>query len=638
MLRAVPNRGLDGMWVRMVPPAALGYAKLAITPEEQREQQPLVSPRTGCAIVADVRLDNRAELLSLLREPLPASVTDAELILRAYETWGADGAQRLLGDFAFVIWDPRQQRLVCARDGTGQRTLFYRCDAHTFAAGSEIQQLLQDPAVAIEPNEDRVRDFLVPLNAFRNQKDSLETFFRNIFSLPPGHLLLVDRKNLRLERYWQIAPQRELRYRTSAEYAEHFRELFFRAVSGRLRSVHCTSAMLSGGLDSSSVVCTAQQLYAAGEAPHHGFQSLSLVFPGLECDEYDLIQDIQRRYGFEARYLPVEQGQWWLNLAPPGFQEAPSIGVSDGRDLLWQAVVDAGARTVLTGDLADGCVYGSPLVLDSLLRQGKLREFQRHFRRFRRRATEPLWKSLLLGCAIPLLPLGCARQLRLCLLCHQRQRAPRQLPLPWIAKPLGEDLMRRNHELLEAAERNRRFSSPARHAEHLLIDPPEAFRHPAGWPVEIWRPFSDRRLLEFLFAIPPERKFEPHSETDEFYAGSKRLLRNAMERVLPESVRTRKTKTIFSSAIVDAIDRSWPTYEAAFGPGSESELVTRGYIDPALFWERLQRLRGGEELPEIMYVFHVIALETWLRTFRLPRADLAVVRSSWRSLGSARPR
>lgn len=634
MLRAIPYRGLDGLWARTFAPVVLGYAKLTITPEERSEEQPLVSPRTGCAIVADIRLDNRVELLAALPDPPISSASDAELVLRAYETWGADAAARLVGDFAFVVWDPRSQRLICARDGTGQRTLFYRANGHTFAAASEIQQLLQDPTVSIDANEQRIRDFLVPFNALRNQADCHETFYQGIFSLPAGHLLLVDSTNLKIQRYWELAPRSEIRYRTADEYSAHFKELFDQAVASRLRSVHCTSAMLSGGLDSSSIVCTAHQLYNSRKVAHRGFKSHSLVFGELECDEYDLIRDIQSRYGFDAEYLPVEQGQWWLNLAPPGFQESPSVGVSDGRDLIWKSAVDAGSRTILTGDLADGCILGSPLVFDSLLRQGKLRECQSRLGRFRRGATEPMWKTLLLGCALPLLPLTLAKQFRIWMLRRHSRRGPKRLPLEWITAPLGEELMRRNNDLLIEAERRRRFSSPARHAEYLLLSPPETFRHPAGWPLEIWRPFSDRRLLEFLFAVPPEQKFEPHPETDEFYAGSKKILRNAMQGVLPDSVRTRKSKTIFSSAIVDVISRSWSTYEAAFGPGSNSEIAARGYIDRSRFWERLQLLRSGADLPEVIYIYHVIALETWLRSLRLSRTELTSVTASRQFLGS----
>ena len=121
-----------------------------------------------CAIIADVRLDNRVKLLALLGDHLPPDMSDAELILRGYEAWGSAVVDRLLGDFVFVVWDPRAERLTCARDPDGQRVLFYRSNGATIAAASEIQQLLQDPTVPINPNEDRIRSYLLPINIVRN--------------------------------------------------------------------------------------------------------------------------------------------------------------------------------------------------------------------------------------------------------------------------------------------------------------------------------------------------------------------------------------------------------------------------------------------------------------------------------------
>src|SRR5262245_44101789 len=116
MLDAIPYRGLDGARVRRFGPAVLGHARLIATPSDRFAVEPLRSPRTGCAIVADARLDNRAELLAGLGDVPTPDVSDAELILGAYERWELDAPRMLLGDFAVVIWDPRRQRLVCARD------------------------------------------------------------------------------------------------------------------------------------------------------------------------------------------------------------------------------------------------------------------------------------------------------------------------------------------------------------------------------------------------------------------------------------------------------------------------------------------------------------------------------------------
>src|SRR5688500_2092980 len=235
MLAAVPYRGPDGTGVHVSGPVALGHAAFSVTPEDVLERrsggQPLIEPRSGCVIVADARLDNRDALRDALRPlgpalPLPGLVGDAALILCAYQMWGEDAFTRLLGDFAVAIWDPRRQRLVCARDTSGQRALFYRADGGTFAAASEIHQLFQDRSVPVEANEERIRDSLVPVNVFRNEQDQAATYYRDVWALPAGHVLTVGGDALRTRRYWELPVPRELRYRRSEQYAEHFRSLF----------------------------------------------------------------------------------------------------------------------------------------------------------------------------------------------------------------------------------------------------------------------------------------------------------------------------------------------------------------------------------------------------------------------------
>jgi asparagine synthase (glutamine-hydrolysing) len=625
MLAAAPYRGPDGMRIRLWDAGALGHARMAVTPQEEQEQQPLVSPRTGCALSADVRLDNRTDLLATLPEKLPDTASDAELILCAYEAWGLDAMTRLLGDFAFILWDPRCHRLLCVRDTSGQRTLFYRANARVFAAASEIQQLLQDPEVPVRPSEAHIRRRLAPLNMFRNEKDSPTTYYEGIYAVPAGHVLMVDHQGLRVWRYWELKPPAELRYHDGDQYVEHFRALLFDVVRARLRTARPVGVLLSGGLDSSSIVATAQQLYRTGTVSSSGFTTYSALFDGLECDERGLIRDIQDMYGFEARYIPCGDAQGRLRLDPPGFLESPNMGVSSLRDSIFGVATQEGVRVLLSGDVADSCVGGSRLVFDSLLRQGHLRAFWRHLRAYRRVSDESLSTILLFACLGPLLPLPAQRWLQTR---HVEQESQRQswrwLP-EWLCEPLREELRLGQIQLWLEAEGGRRFANPAREAEYNLLYPPEIVRHPAPWPVEIWRPFADRRLHEFLLAIPPEQKFEPHPYTDGFYAGSKYLVRRAMRGILPESVRTRTAKTVFQSQVRREIEQQWPLYTAAFGPSARPEIARLGYVNQPCFWSRLLQLRNGEYGPDLTYVLEMVGLETWLRSLRQPRPQATTI-------------
>jgi asparagine synthase (glutamine-hydrolysing) len=90
-------------------------------------------------VVSDARLDNRAQLSATLGlEAQGRSTTDAELIAHAYRRWGVDCAAHLLGDFAFVVWDPAERRLLCIRDHMGARPLYYQRTAHRFVFASEV--------------------------------------------------------------------------------------------------------------------------------------------------------------------------------------------------------------------------------------------------------------------------------------------------------------------------------------------------------------------------------------------------------------------------------------------------------------------------------------------------------------------
>jgi hypothetical protein len=98
MMDAIPYRGPDGVQVTTAGAVGLGVAKMAITPEEVDETQPLTSPRTGAMIAADARIDNRADLIAALPDPVPVTISDAALILHAFDVWGTAFVDHLLGD------------------------------------------------------------------------------------------------------------------------------------------------------------------------------------------------------------------------------------------------------------------------------------------------------------------------------------------------------------------------------------------------------------------------------------------------------------------------------------------------------------------------------------------------------------
>src|SRR5262249_21169187 len=152
------HRGPDGEGRWCDHSVGLGHRMLCTTPEAITEQVPLVDRAGSLVITADARLDNRVELISALG--VSANSSDGELILAAYRKWGEACPEHLLGDFAFAIWDARDQSLFCARDHFGVRPFYYYLSQSIFVFATEIKALFSMPEVQRKLNEVRLGDHL----------------------------------------------------------------------------------------------------------------------------------------------------------------------------------------------------------------------------------------------------------------------------------------------------------------------------------------------------------------------------------------------------------------------------------------------------------------------------------------------
>ena len=255
-----------------------------------------------------------------------------------------------------------------------------------------------------------------------------------------------------------------------------------RVVRGRLRSSSPIGVLLSGGIDSSSVVGAAQQLYRAGRATDRGFTTFTLTFDGLACDERDLARDVEEMYGLDARYVAMPRAGDRLQLSPPAFKSRRTPVPPRARDRLFREVTAAGVRVLLTGDLADACTGGSSLFFDSLLRHGDFAAYWRHVRLYRA-LGQPLRRVLFVHSLMPLLPAQLHRRLDQLRVRRQFTAHRAGLLPPWLVGPLRRSLEERYLALLIQETEARRYANPAREGEFRMLYPPEIARHPAPWPV-----------------------------------------------------------------------------------------------------------------------------------------------------------
>jgi asparagine synthase (glutamine-hydrolysing) len=228
-------------------------------------------------VSADARIDNAAELASLLS--IPADAPPHRFIRAAYDAWGPAAPERLTGDFAFVLWDHRRRRLVAARDQLGVKPLYYAAVPGFLALASEMKGLLAIPELPADTDPARVADFLEGV-----LEDTEATFYRHVRRLPPGHLLVAEGDAISLSRYWSLDPDPPTPSGDDAAWIGRVRDVFTSAVRSRLPDDEPVGAMLSGGLDSSSIACVARDLLAAG-APARALHTFSAVFPGLDASD-----------------------------------------------------------------------------------------------------------------------------------------------------------------------------------------------------------------------------------------------------------------------------------------------------------------------------------------------------------------
>jgi asparagine synthase (glutamine-hydrolysing) len=533
MLAALIHRGTDDAGAWAGGPAALGHAALWTTPESRRERQPLATGQGHAMITADARLDNRAELIAALGLA-DADLGDAELILRAWERWGEASVPRLLGDFAFAIWDSRQQTLFCARDHIGVRPFYYAQAPGAFLFASEIKALLTSPLIPYRLNPARVADHLVGLH-----DDRTTTFYRDVWRLPPGHLLCVSRDGLRLRPYWSLEPTAELRLGSDEAYAAAFRECLAEAVSCRLRSSHPVGCLLSGGLEAAAIVGTARGIRA--RSADENLATFTAIFPGLPpaelrtLDERALVAAIVRQGGLDPHdvrgdllspLVDVDRALWHLDEA----FSAPDLYL---RWALFGAARDQGVRPLLDGMSGDTVVSHGLERFAALLRTGRVVTLASELRALSRRCDVDVASLVWQYSIQPLVPAPVHALV---------ERVRRRQPPAWMTDSAIKPEFARRAGVVERAETAGRAHWPparsAREAHGRRLSSgiiPHALevadKAAAAFGVEPRYPFLDRRLMELCLSMPVEQKLGD--------GWTRLVLRRAMRGVLPEEVRWR---------------------------------------------------------------------------------------------------
>jgi asparagine synthase (glutamine-hydrolysing) len=532
----------------------------------------------------------------------PASAGDATLPPTWTESWSAALAslRQLRGAFALIVWDAEAGRVLVARDHLGARPLFYSGVGPTLYVASEIAPLLKILPRRPEPDREELARRLA-----RGMGEHGRTLFTGLREVPAAHALLLDDQGWRLERYWRPTPRAGLAHADEAGGSAALRAGIGEAIDRHSRGLGATGVLASGGLDSSVVLAfAASGARAAGRPTPAAWLG---VPEQPELDETAFLEDVAAHSGSEGVRVPVPSGpivpstiayldRWEVPLEHPG--GAFFLPVHE-------AAAARGVTALLDGEGGDELFGCEPLLIGDRVRSGDLRAAARLARELpgmTRLDARSLRVVARRWVAPALLPPSALRAVR-------RMRAARRSTAEWL-RGAAHDAAREPES--DAWHRDGEPHWRA-HLGWILTDGRDAFgvhdqlrRMAAMAGVEDVHPFLDVDLIELVLGLPPDLAFDASFD--------RKLLRDAMRGLLPESVRLRRGKVYFGALLRDALtgpDHLSVDRTLTSTPLELVDLVDRDALK-ALWSGGPERCARGP-LAWATECWRAFALELWLR-------------------------
>jgi asparagine synthase (glutamine-hydrolysing) len=566
------------------------HCALHTTKESLREVQPQVLP-SGTVVTWDGRLDNRNHLLSQLNATAELPETDLAIVAAAYERWGTHSFSMLVGDWAISIWDAGLHCLILAKDPIGARHLFYR-----LAKDQVRWSTLLDPLVLSDRKNLTLDErYIAGLLGFFPATHL--TPYQEIHSVPPSCYVRIRDRGVLIQQYWCFDSSKSVRYRTDAEYEEHFRAVFSEAVRRRLRSHKPIMAELSGGMDSSSIVCMADRIIADGLAESPCLDTLSyFANDEPQWDERPFFTRVEQKRGRIGCQIEVNsQDSLKFDFDSEHFAPSPASGgrpTQSGRTFT-EYLKSRDSRVVLSGIGGDEVMGGVPAPwpqLADLLSSGQFMTLGHHLKRWALSTRKPLL-HLAVDTVKNFLPPAITRPPK-----HRR-------PGAW----LRVEFCNRNRAALGGYPSRIRLSGPLPSFQDNL-NTLEGLRRqlscsmPSSAPPHEKRfPFLDRDLLEFIFSIPSEQLLRPSQRRS--------LMRRALVGIVPDEVLNRKRKAVITRGPMLGISEEWARMCTLT---KDMRCAALGIVDAPHFLAALQRARDGEEVSTVP-LLRTLGIELWLR-------------------------
>jgi asparagine synthase (glutamine-hydrolysing) len=573
--------GPDGKSTYIKDGFGILYFPFHTTKESRHEIQPLVF-ESGEVLSWDGRLDNREELISLLRGRVSIVPSDSEIVAASYARWGTDCFAKFIGDWALSIGNPQERSVTLAKDFLGTRHLYYSFDREQICWSTVLDPLVLLAGKSLALNEEYVAGWLGMFPAAHL------TPYQEVHSVPPSCFVRLKEGKSSVTKYWDFNPERRILDRSDEEYEEHFRMVFRESVRRRLRADAPLLAELSGGMDSSSIVCMADRILGPENGKAAWLDTVSFYSSSEPTwNESPYFAAVESQRGREGCHIAINPDERVVPESDtPRFLPSPSaVNPSDATRRLADYIKTRGHRVVLSGVGGDEVTGGVPTPkpeLQDLIARAQFSTLVHQLKAWALNKRRP-WFHLLFESISDFLPSG------------SFSKSEHLAPASWV----DPQFARRRAFALGGYESRLRLVGPLPSFQQNLITL-EALKRQLGVTVldsepllEKRFPFLDRDLLEFLYAIPRQQLVRP---------GYRRsLLRRALTGIVPGIILERRRKAFVSRG---------PLIGLSYVPPLEASKQLR-FVDAGKFSEVLLDARRGVEVPTVT-IIRTLRLEYWL--------------------------
>jgi asparagine synthase (glutamine-hydrolysing) len=565
------------------------YRAFHTTKESCHEAQPCVT-KSGLVLTWTGRLDNREDLIAELQAGLPYNAPDVSIVAAAYERWKTACCAKLIGDWAFTAYDPANRTLILAKDFVGTRQLYYSIDKNHVTWSTVLDPLVALAGRSLTLDAEYIAGWLASLPA------PWLTPYVEIPSVPPCCFVRISSGTTTVVKYWDFEGNIRIQYGTDREYEDHFRAVFFNAIRRRLHSNHPVVAELSGGMDSSSIVCVADKVIEGGNNETTRLDTVSYFDESdPNWNERPYFVRVEEKRNHTGRHIDVSARPVMPAFCPQHFaaipSSAPPLDTASREFAAWMKL--QGYRVLLSGIGGDEVMGGVPTPLpelQDLLVAGHFYALARRLTLWALTKRRP-WVSLFWETVRDFLPPKLVRH-----------PGPNDR-VSWLCR----GFVWKHHAVLAGyPQRLAAFGAlPSFQQNMAALDGLRrqlaCFALPSEPPHEIRYPYLDRNLLEFLYAIPREQVVRP---------GERRsLMRRALAGIVPGEVLKRRRKAFLARSHMAALSSEASTLIEMSHHMVSAQL---GVVNPSAFRTAIQRVCHGEEIP-LIAMLRTIEIEAWLR-------------------------